>query len=306
MMCIYHMMSNNTKTFCCTPCGYFCNIKSNLAKHFSSKKHISKVQYLHVPIINGYKCNNCDKTYKSNQGLWGLKKKCQKVSQQDVVSQHGLVDGIDLLQKIDNLERVIGNLTELVKNQQPSTIMNNNNNNNYINNNNNYINVFLNDKCKNAYDIKKFIESIDFSKEDFEKLIMNYVDGNAEIIEKNYKSLPEFERPIYCFEGEDKHQKIAHIHHENEWMIEPELSWERQVQKEQDEVDDNPAPNSMYSFVRLFDKKKMEHYDKEYKNSHLYLKQRKFNRDCLDGDNQVKLINKIIDMATIATDHRPQ
>ena len=58
---------------------------------------------------------------------------------------------------------------------------------------------------------------------------------------------------MYCFSGEDKHQHIAHIQHENSWVVEPELN----------------------------------------------LSQRKFNKDCLDGNNQVQLINKIIEMATV-------
>ena len=40
---------------------------------------------------------------------------------------------------------------------------------------------------------------------------MDYVGSNAEIITKNYKSLPEYERPLYVFNGEDEHQKVAHI-----------------------------------------------------------------------------------------------
>ena len=59
----------------------------------------------------------------------------------------------------------------------------------------------------------------------------------------------------------------------------------------------------MYSLVRLFDKKKMEtDFDENYKQSHLYLSQRKFNKDCLDENNQVKFVNKIIEMATVETD----
>ena len=34
----------------------------------------------------------------------------------------------------------------------------------------------------------------------------------------------------------------------------------------------------MYSLVRLFDKKKMECFEENYKQSHLYLSQRKFNK----------------------------
>jgi uncharacterized membrane protein YcjF (UPF0283 family) len=55
--------------------------------------------------------------------------------------------------------------------------------------------------------------------------------------------------------------------YENNWIVEPELSWERQVQREQDEIEDDPEPNSMYSLVRLFDKKKMEYFDENYKQS---------------------------------------
>jgi hypothetical protein len=46
----------------------------------------------------------------------------------------------------------------------------------------------------------------------------------------------------------------------------------------------------------------MEYFDENYKQSHLYLSQRKFNKDYLDGNNQVKLINKIIEMATVDSD----
>jgi hypothetical protein len=78
----------------------------------------------------------------------------------------------------------------------------------------------LNDKCHNACDIKKFIAGIDFSKENFEKLLRDYVGGNAEIITKNYNNLLECERPIYSFNGEDEHQKVVHIKHDDKWIVE--------------------------------------------------------------------------------------
>jgi hypothetical protein len=274
---------NSCKTHCCIPCGYLCNRRSNLVTHFSSKKHIERIQNPEAT-VGEYKCKNCIKTYKSNQGLWFHKKICK--APESAVPEAVLEKNLHI--KIDNLERII---VEMAKNQHLTTINNNNINN--------YINIFLNDKCRNACDISKFIAGIDFSKENYHNLLMDYVGGNAEIITKNYNNLPEFERPVYCFSGEDKHQQIAHIQHENNWVIEPELSWERQVQREQDEIEDDPEPNSMYSLVRLFDKKKMEYFDENYKQSHLYLSQRKFNKDCLDGNNQVKLINKIIEMATV-------
>ena len=280
-------MNNCTKTHCCVPCGFFGKSRSNLTKHFTSKKHICKIQNPDA-IIGEFKCLKCAKIYKSNQGLWSHKKICK--DSETVVATGPTETNLHI--KIDNLERII---VEMAKNQQSSTTINNNNISNYIN-------IFLNDKCRNACDIRKFIAGIDFSKENYHNLLMDYVGGNAEIITKNYNNLPEFERPVYCFSGEDKHQQIAHIQHENNWIVEPELSWERQVQREQDEIEDDPEPNSMYSLVRLFDKKKMEYFDENYRQSHLYLSQRKFNKDCLDGNNQVKLINKIIEMATVDSD----
>ena len=290
-------MSSIEKPFCCIPCSYFCSRKSNLLKHQATKKHLDKIQNTVVVEDGEYKCKNCVKTYKSNQGLWAHNKKCKPtivvVAIPDIVPPE-----TDLHAKIDNLERVIDQLTVLVKNQQPTTINNNDNSVNNINNTN-YINVFLNNKCHNGCDIKKFIAGIDFSKENFQNILKDYVGGNAEIITKSYNSLPENERPVYVFSGEDEHQKVAHIQYDNKWVVERELGWEKQVRREYNDGNDDPVPNSMYSLIRLFDKKKMEYFDENFKDNHLYLSQRKFNKDCLDDGKQLELINKIIDTVSI-------
>ena len=111
--------SNSTKTHCCTPCGFLCNSKSNLAKHYLSKKHINKIQNPDAVIVGGFRCPNCSKTYRSNQGLWPHKKVCKAIAAVPVA-----IPETDLHAKIDNLERVIEQLTVLVKTQQPTTINN--------------------------------------------------------------------------------------------------------------------------------------------------------------------------------------
>ena len=241
--------SNSTKTHCCTPCGFLCNRRSNLLKHHATKKHLDKMQNPDAVIVGGFKCKNCEKIYKSNPGLWAHNKKCKPATGAVQVPPE-----TDLHAKIDNLERVIEQLTVLVKTQQPTTINNDNRVNNI--NNNNYINVFLNDKCHNACDIKKFIAGIDFSKENFHKILKDYVGGNAEIITKSYNRLPEYERPMYSFIGEDEHQKVVHIQHDDKWVVERELGWTNQVRIEYNEYSDEVEPNSMYSLIRLFDKKR--------------------------------------------------
>ena len=69
---MYHTMSNSnsTKTHCCPPCGYLCNTRSNLTKHYKSMKHIERIKNPDAVVEGEYKCKNCIKTYKSNQGLW--------------------------------------------------------------------------------------------------------------------------------------------------------------------------------------------------------------------------------------------
>jgi hypothetical protein len=278
--------------FCCLTCNYFASTNGHLKQHKLTKKHLNIENNVEAPICP-FKCSKCEKGYVSKSGLRKHKLLCTVVVEATSPISPEIVN-IDLHAKIDNLEKVIDKLTVLVQNQQVSTI-----NNNINNNITNYINVFLNDKCHNAYDIKKFISGIDFSKENFEKLLRDYVGGNAEIITKNYNSLPECERPIYTFNGEDEHQKVVHIKHDDKWVVERELGWEKQVRREYNDGNDDPEPNSMYSLVRLYDKKRMEYFDENYKQSHLYLSQRKFNKDCLDDGKQLELINKIIDMVSI-------
>jgi hypothetical protein len=283
--------------FGCVQCKYFSNRKANLQKHLTSKRHKLNTEVTEKDENCKFQCKVCNKKYLSQPGLWGHNKKCKPA--EEVAVAVLTPPETDLHAKIDNLERII--LT-LVNNQQPPTTINNDNriNNCIDNSTKNYINVFLNDKCGNACDIKKFIAGIDFSKENYQNILQDYVGGNAEIITKSYKNLPEFERPVYSFSGEDENQKVAHIQHDDKWIVEHEVSWMNQVRREyNDGVNDDPLPNSMYSLVRLFDKKKMEYFDENYKQSHLYLSQRKLNKDCLDDGKQLELINKIIEMAVV-------
>lgn len=140
-------MSSADKSFCCIPCSYFCNRKSNLSKHRATKNHLDKTNNTVVVEEGEYQCKNCVKTYKSNQGLWAHNRKCKPA-----IVAVPIPPETDLHAEIVNLKVMI---VELTKNLQSTSITNNNNINNYIN-------IFLNDKCHNACDIKKFIAGIDF------------------------------------------------------------------------------------------------------------------------------------------------
>jgi hypothetical protein len=101
---------------CCIPCGYLCSSRSNLTKHFTSQKHINKIQNPDAVIVGGFKCQNCAKTYKGNTGLWAHKKKCK--APELIIPAVLLPPEKDLHAEIVNLKRMI---IELTKNLQPTT-----------------------------------------------------------------------------------------------------------------------------------------------------------------------------------------
>lgn len=164
------MYANKTEKFCCIKCGYFTNSKSNLNKHFNSKKHKldDNLKILDSSCKN--QCNFCLKKYQSQPGLWKHKKVCKNIEYVKKVS----VDqtNSELSNEIKELKTII---VDMVKNHQP--IINNTNNNN-TNNITNNINVFLNDKCGNAINLVEFMEKIKFEDMNFEKFLLSYVGEN--------------------------------------------------------------------------------------------------------------------------------
>lgn len=99
-------------------------------KHFKTKKHtemMGKEKPAQEPLIkqeqikSEFKCVNCVKQYKTQSGLWKHAQICKVIP----IS----TDSSNLSNEIKELKNII---TEMVLNQQPTTI-NNNNNTNYIN-----------------------------------------------------------------------------------------------------------------------------------------------------------------------------
>ena len=96
----------------CAPCGYPCNRRSNLTKHYKSQKHIERMKNPDAIVEGEYKCKNCVKTYKSNQGLWAHKKVCT-APEPIIPTVAEVAIETDLRTKIDNLERI---MIEMAKN----------------------------------------------------------------------------------------------------------------------------------------------------------------------------------------------
>ena len=98
------------KKFSCKTCDYTTNVKSNLQKHFLTKKYLLEVCPVVVDptIPQKFKCAVCNKCYQSQSGLW----KHSQVCKAPVVPEVALpiapeIVDMDIHARFDNLERII-------------------------------------------------------------------------------------------------------------------------------------------------------------------------------------------------------
>jgi len=102
------------------------------------------------------------------------------------------------------------------------TTNNSHNNNNSNNTNNNFnLNFFLNETCKDAMNIKDFIDSLQVQFKDLEYNGENgYAAGISNIFLRELKKLDVCKRPIHC---SDLKREVMYIKNEDSWEKEREL-----------------------------------------------------------------------------------
>ena len=144
--------------YTCKLCDYSCSKKFLFTQHLQTLKHKKNdKQHLATPKYapEKYKCDNCNKIYRQRSGLWRHKKKCVK---NDITDTNELKEVMKtIIANFNNNNEIKNELLDQLKVQ--SNIIKDiipkigNNNNNRFN-----INVFLNEKCKNAVNMTDFIE----------------------------------------------------------------------------------------------------------------------------------------------------
>lgn len=131
-----------------------------------------------------------------------------------------LVEGQNLIVSLidktnDNHNQHIKQITDIcmtIAKQSPTIIQNN------IQNNNNKIslNVFLNEHCKNAYDITEFARSIDINLDDVMLYkSLGHTEALTRIINKAYNNLDINQRPIHCT---DIKRETLYVKDEDKWV----------------------------------------------------------------------------------------
>jgi hypothetical protein len=205
----------------------------------------------------------------------------------------------------ENMTMIKNELKEL--NEKLAILMMNCNTGNVTNNKfdvtislNSKIDYYLNVKCKNAVDWTTFIANIDFGKENLFNVRDDYVRGNIGIISREIHKLPLYDRPIHAFEDELDNSTVAHIRYNNKWISNKQIEWNKQIEVEQDDIEDDPIPDSVYGLIRIFDKQKMNEINVNATDSHIILYSSKMDKDCLNENLQKEFATRLIDLASVS------
>lgn len=198
------------KKYICNACDYFTNNKKDFIKHKSTRKHNLLTipnGFVPVPIeveTREHYCK-CGKSYKHMSSLCNHKKKCSGTSSDDsllntILSENNQSLNANLLLEIVKQTNEFKTLLIEQNNKinelssQNTMIQNNITNNNSFN-----LNVFLNEKCKDALNIMDFVNSLQLKLTDFEETgRLGYVEGISKIIVNGLKQMDVHKRPIHC------------------------------------------------------------------------------------------------------------
>ena len=210
---VNNLVQESSNKFCCKKCNYFTSRKSQYERHLLTDKHkkIINDNNLEQKVPNEFICD-CGKKYNYLSGLSRHRKSCKGEKKETVIinNQENVDYKSMFLEMINENKELRKQISKLIPRVG-------NNNNNTINSNNKQkfnINVFLNEKCKDALSMDEFIDKIEIS---MKNLLTTKEKGQAQgisnIIMENMNKLSLYERPLHCT---DKKRETLYIKN-NEW-----------------------------------------------------------------------------------------
>jgi hypothetical protein len=229
----------SSNIFECKKCDFNCRKQSQYDRHIMTRKHQSATNSNNFGTVSSsYTCDNCSKTYQDRTGLWRHKKKCSiATSEPTTITLHDVgtvpteIDK-DLLVKMllknqDIMENVIlknQDVMEKMMGIMPSMGSNNHSNNTTTNSHNTQnfnIQMFLNEHCKNAMNLKDFIDTLPITAETYDNTIENGLTKTiTTMITNGLSQLDILERPIHCT---DASRKTLYVKEEDIWEKDTEL-----------------------------------------------------------------------------------
>jgi hypothetical protein len=215
------------KIYACENCNIITNNKKDYNNHISTSKHIKNIQ--EYKISQEFICD-CGKQYTYYSGLYKHKKKCtytppmnsdvssltnlflEVVKNNTEIQKQEISDFKNLiLEMMKSNTELQTQMWEVCKNSSNHTTHNTNNSHNKTFN----MQFFLNEQCKDAMNIKDFVDSFQLQFADLERIgEIGYVDGISELIINKLNEMDIYKRPIHC---SDTKRDIMYVRAENVW-----------------------------------------------------------------------------------------
>ena len=250
--CLNHMYKKPSRqmTYTCQPCVYHTTSKRDYERHLLTQKHLDGGNIGKTPIktLQGYSCPNCHNTYKSRTSTYTHIAKCGVINNTQnsenvtnsiphlasaaptytsTPTEQYLLEVITKNQELTSAMMILiqqntelqSKMVEFCMNN-PTSHNNNNNTNshNTITNCNNptfNMNMFLNEKCKDAMNMKDFVNSIQLNMTDLENVSrLGYVEGMSNIFIDNLQKTDVYKRPVHC---SDIKRETLYVKDDDQW-----------------------------------------------------------------------------------------
>ena len=241
--------TNFTKKYNCEKCNISCSRNTEWQRHLATNKH-KKMSFGNLMEDNfttkkEYVCN-CNKKFKTHSGLWKHKSKCnyKNANCNDIISdEENIIINTKLTQDssevihLTNLVIKLMNSNDEIQKQNSDlhkktielqekmldVCKNSNTTNNMNNCHNNTFNmqVFLNEKCKDAMNLTDFVNSMTLDFSDLEELgELGYVEGISRQMVRKLNEMDVYKRPIHC---SDLKRETMYVRDDDVWEKETEL-----------------------------------------------------------------------------------
>ena len=239
--------------FSCEKCDFTCSRKSQYDRHLSTGKH-ETLTNTYTESSNKFHTHTCScgKKYKYRQSLYSHKKKCNYTKELKNEVEPEVIELSNAVVDVDKTEQDEENdpsykemfMTVMKENKELHKTMremlpkigNNNTTNNTTNNNNNFnLNVFLNETCKDAINIKDFLKSLRLQCNEMNEIKdVGFIEVASKVLLKELSGMDITKRPIHC---SDLKRETLYIKDNNVWEKESEskpnmLSMMQRMQKE--------------------------------------------------------------------------
>jgi len=223
-------VAKSSNIFECIICNYKTDKNSNYKKHLLTRKHSEKQMETKTSSKVAFLYCDCEQRFRTRSGLWKHKKQCKYLSVEtnksietnksqlkntiiELENDEKTIDYKAMLLQVMKENTEIKNLLVAQQKQIIDILPNLGNTTNNIKQKFN-INMFLNEKCKDALSIDEFIDKLEISMKNLlTTRDKGLSEGVTNIIIDNMNKLSLYERPMHCT---DKKRETLYVKNQ-EW-----------------------------------------------------------------------------------------